>query len=58
MVTHKLRTENNGFAFSKCGKALHIVGGDAADDWEDVTCKICLKHCEDTLNEDKSRSRK
>jgi len=44
MVEHKLRTQNNQFGFSECGRALHIVGGDAVDDWDCVSCKNCLKH--------------
>ncbi len=44
MVIHKLGTQNGRFTFSKCNRALHIVGGEAADDWEDVECKQCLKH--------------
>ena len=44
MVIHKLKNRNGAFAFSECGRALHIVGGDAVDDWENVSCKNCLKH--------------
>lgn len=44
MVTHKLRTLNRSFAFSECGRSLHIVGGESVDDWENVECKQCLKH--------------
>lgn len=47
MVTHKLKNKNGAFAFSECGRALHIVGGDAVDDWDNVTCKNCLKHLGD-----------
>ena len=45
MVTHKLGTQgqNGRFAFSVCGRALHAVGGDAVDEWEEVDCKNCLK---------------
>ena len=43
MTIHKLRNENGAFAFSECGKALHITGGQATRDWKDVTCKRCLK---------------
>lgn len=43
-VKHKLKNQNGGFAFSECGKALHIVGGEACESWEYVTCKNCLTH--------------
>ncbi len=46
MVTHKLKNQskNGRFAFTECGKALHLTGGYAVDDWDDVECKNCLKH--------------
>ncbi len=43
MAIHKIGTQNGGFLFSKCGLAIHIVGGYACRSWEDVTCKNCLK---------------
>jgi len=43
MVIHKLgnHSKSKGVAFSKCGIALHIEGGDACSDWKGVTCKNC-----------------
>jgi len=44
MAIHKLKNQNKDFAFSECGKALHLIGGQATKFWEDTTCKNCLKH--------------
>ena len=43
MVTHKLRSGGGAFAWSECGRALHIVGGQAVTNWDVVDCKQCLK---------------
>lgn len=55
MVIHKLanhsKSKGKQFAFSECGKALHIVGGDACSDWDGVTCKNCLRYQDKTLNQ-------
>ena len=40
--THKLGTKNGAFAFSLCGRALHLFGGLASMDWDEVDCKRCL----------------
>lgn len=41
-MIHKIRTQNKGFTFSECSRALHIVGGQATTNWGNVTCKQCL----------------
>jgi len=43
-VMHKIGTYNKPFAFSMCGKALHLTGGKGSKHWEIVDCKHCLKH--------------
>lgn len=45
-VTHKLKKGYGRFAYSECGKGLHLTGGRGTPDWKDVTCKHCLKHKE------------
>ena len=44
MAVHKIRKQDKSFAFSECGKALHLVGGTAVKEWENTTCKNCLNH--------------
>lgn len=45
MRIHKMTdNEMQNCAFTECGKVLHMCGGNASTEWDNVDCLNCLKH--------------
>jgi len=43
MKIHKIRTEYGAFTFTVCSIPLHLKGGQATHNWDNVDCRNCLK---------------